>query len=168
MPTRIILPERLDCQGCALAPKSLSLKREPDKSSPSRSPEVIDSRVVIYDFPLSFDEKELFFYGSPVIRTEASSHPSSSVYNHHQPEDSGYMPYVSDLMWRHTVFHRQSWESPGKRQATLRSAGLSYCPDGRLPWNAVKKRIAPPRRGINVRGETIPKNNITTFQISNG
>ena len=39
-------------------------KREPDKSSPTRSPEVIDSRAVIYDFPLPFAEKELSSDGS--------------------------------------------------------------------------------------------------------
>ncbi|WP_289694770.1 hypothetical protein [uncultured Duncaniella sp.] len=58
-----------------MSAKSLSPKREPDKSSPTRSPEVIDSRVVIYDFPLPFAGKELSPDGSPVIRTEVSSHP---------------------------------------------------------------------------------------------
>lgn len=43
--------ERLDSQGYASSVKTLFSKREPDKSSPPRSREVIDSRMVIYDFP---------------------------------------------------------------------------------------------------------------------
>lgn len=73
MPTRIILAERLESHGYAMALDPLSSKGEPGKYSAPLLHEVIGF-CVTYGF-LTPRRREIASVGSRVIRTEASTRP---------------------------------------------------------------------------------------------